>query len=559
MLLFHVLCVLLVLLFAGILHLFFPGIHYHPFYLTAGSLVGSSLLTRIAGSASRGVALRQVIGAVDRKSIPDPPATMHNAQKWYIESTSSEKRLPYSCSFVEFDERGDYLDFYQHKHAYEKMRALAQQHEHLIVVIFLHGWRNNGQSGNVVDFNEFLHQLAIHTDVKGADHRVHGIYLSWRGACLKHVIRPDQKPFQEVSKEFGGEIVDLRQAARSPTLNELLETFSYFDRKGVPEHLSSGTSLSRTIITCAHVAKRFRPRSHVFLIGHSFGGLMLERTFQNATIGELTKAWPWGDPELIKAAKANPLPFDTVVFVNSAAPSIYAKQFQSFLAAHGHAMFRYNVVGANSPVFFSLTSSGDWATGITHPLANTFCFLLPTLRRKYSGDDFILAQDDRSKDVLKDVLIQQSYYYRHTPGHNPLLVNRFIEASELQTSIAKATSSNHLRDNLLNSGKTLAFTTSPRKEGEPARHWCIDFPPTTKTFDKFSSYKTYRPVVWQSESGVYTYKDTAYWIIRCPKEVIKDHNDIWSQPAMDTYAALYAISIALREQKATAPATLGST
>ncbi len=52
-----------------------------------------------------------------------------------------------------------------------------------------------------------------------------------------------------------------------------------------------------------------------------------------------------------------------------------------------------------------------------------------------------------------------------------------------------------------------------------------------------------------TKSGVYAYKDTAYWIIRCTKEIIKDHNDIWSQQAIDTYAALYAISLALREQK----------
>jgi hypothetical protein len=502
----------------------------------------------MAGSASRGVALRKVVGGNVGNNVPDPPAAMANAQRWYIESNSPEQGLPHSCSFVEFDERGDYLDFHQHKHAYEKVLALAQKHEHLIVVIFLHGWRNNGQSGNVVDFNEFLHQLATNTDVKGPHHRVHGIYLSWRGACLKHAIDPSDQTFRQVAERYGGDIVDLRQAARFATLNEKLETFSYFDRKGVPEHLSSGTSLSRTIITCAHVAKRFRPRCHVFLIGHSFGGLMLERTFQNASIGELIMAWPFGEPGSSEHIKANPLPFDTVLLVNSAAPSIYAKQFQSFLAAHGHAMFRYKVVGANSPVFFSLTSSGDWATGKTHRLANTFCFLLPTLRRKYKGDDFILANADRSKDVL----IQQSYYYRHTPGHNPLLVNRFIEPSKTPTSDAQVASTNQLRANLLNSGRSLAFGTTPRK-GETARQWRINFPPETKPFNEFSRYKTgnqtYRPVVWEKNSGVYPYRDTAYWIIRCTKEIIKDHNDIWSQQAIDTYAALYAISLALREKK----------
>lgn len=551
MLLFRIVFIVFFTALAGVIDRIFYGNWPNFVYIAIIFFIASFVLTWIAGSASQGVALRKVMVVGDvADNLPDPPPTIPNAQKWYIQSTSPEQGLPHSCSFVEFDERGDYLDFHQHKHAYEKVLSLAQKHEHLIVVMFLHGWRNNGQSGNVVDFNEFLHQLATHTHLEGAHRRVHGIYLSWRGACLKHVIDPNGETFRQVAQRYGGDIVDVHQAARFPKLNQFLETFSYFDRKGVPEHLSSGTSLSRTIMTCAHVAKRFSPQCHVFLIGHSFGGLMLERTFQNATVGELIMAWPFGMQVSSEDIKANPLPFDTVLLVNSAAPSIYAKQFQSFLAAHGHAMFRYKVVGANSPVFFSLTSSGDWATGKTHRLANTFCFLLPTLRRKHRGDDFVLARDSGSKDV-KDVWIQQSYYYRHTPGHNPLLVNRFMEKSGTPASDAQMAPTNQLRANLLNSGKTLAFGTSSRN-GEPAKQWRINFPPQTNAFDKFSRYKThgdiYRPVVWEKKAGVYVYKDTAYWIIRCTKEIIKDHNDIWSQQAIDTYAALYAISLALREQ-----------
>ena len=30
-----------------------------------------------------------------------------------------------------------------------------------------------------------------------------------------------------------------------------------------------------------------------------------------------------------------------------------------------------------------------------------------------------------------------------------------------------------------------------------------------------------------------------YWIVSCGKELIRDHNDIWSQTAMEMYAGLY--------------------
>jgi len=209
MLLFRIVFVLILSVLGWVVHLMFATAWNNLLYFAAGGFFLSFLLTWIAGSASRGVALRKVrVTGPIGENIADPQADLHNSQKWYIKSLPPEKGLPYSCSFVEFDERGDYLDFLQHKHAYQKVIALAQKYEHLIVVIFLHGWRNNGQSGNVIDFNEFLHQLATNTDREGAQHRVHGIYLSWRGACLRHAIRPETKPFEEVKQRYGGEIVD---------------------------------------------------------------------------------------------------------------------------------------------------------------------------------------------------------------------------------------------------------------------------------------------------------------------------------------------------------------
>jgi len=37
-----------------------------------------------------------------------------NSKSWYIEGVSAAG-VPISCSLVEFDERGDFLDFSQHK------------------------------------------------------------------------------------------------------------------------------------------------------------------------------------------------------------------------------------------------------------------------------------------------------------------------------------------------------------------------------------------------------------------------------------------------------------
>ncbi len=547
MIFFHIALNVLILVAVGVLHGFTREVPFHPLYLIPGSWLGSYLLTRLAGHSSRGVATRPVTGDLDQRGQqPDPAPGIPNAAAWYLESAQPDVGLPHSCSFVEFDERGDYLDFRQHRHAYEKIRNLARTHEHLVIVIFVHGWRNNAHSSNVVSFNEFLHQLSTFSDRTGVKHRVHGVYLSWRGGCLKHGLDQRDEVFSLVTARYGGQpIVDLRQAARWLRFNEALETFSYFDRKGVPEHLFSGTSLSRTIFSCAHAAKRYRPKGQVFLIGHSFGGLLLERTFQNATIGELSKAWAWGDPAQISETQANPLPFDTVLLVNSAAPSIYAKQFQSYMAAHRQAMVRDKIRGANSPIFFSLTSTGDWATGKTHPLANRFCGILPTLRRKYWGGDFILEALPENAEVE----IPQSYYYRHTPGHNPLLVNRFIEPSETAIASAGGVEGKHVHANLHTDVVNIMEFITTARPGKKTMGWTINFPPVTEEFRAFSTYQGRRPVAWtRGARRQYLQKESAYWIVRCPKEIIFDHNDIWSQQAMDTYAALYRISLVLRDE-----------
>jgi hypothetical protein len=514
------------------------------------------VLPFFAGYASRGRALRPVIGPIhlvigpdgeQRKLQPDPAPDISKSQAWYVESTKKFGGRPYSCSFVEFDERGDYLDFHQHLHAYEKIRELAKKlaesGERLAIVIFVHGWRNNCQSGNVAGFNNFLSQLAQSPYIQERACRVHGIYIGWRGTPVRHSLSSAAADYRKTTADFGEPIVDLKYAARFPRLSNIIETFTYWNRKNIAEEKFGGTSLSRTLFTCAHTAKSYGggDANRVFLIGHSFGALLLERTFQNATIGELIKEWTWDDPARALTAKANPLPFDTVLLVNSAAPSIYAKQFQSYLAAHRGAMARGHITGANAPIFYSLTSTGDWATGKMHRLGNCLAGLEPTLWHDYHGSEFILARAEGQPDPA----IPQAYYYKRTPGHNPLLINRFIEPDPGQGPLPRAV--NLFQANLdhtrHDTQSALHFQTSSRLDNGEAKSWCINFPPETTTNATWSSYDGRRPVAWDEPA-----RESAYWLLRCPAEIIHDHNDIWNKQAMETYAALYRAAEVLRTQ-----------
>ena len=44
----------------------------------------------------------------------------------------------------------------------------------------------------------------------------------------------------------------------------------------------------------------------------------------------------------------------------------------------------------------------------------------------------------------------------------------------------------------------------------------------------------------------YAPHESAYWIIKCEKNLIGGHNDIWNERAMHTYGALFGIVRALR-------------
>jgi hypothetical protein len=333
--------------------------------------------------------------------------------------------------------------------------------------------------------------------------------------------------------------VNLRYARSLGFLYWLPEQLSYWSRKNAAEDKVSGLSLVRTMFTCAHTAKRFNTSTttnRVFLMGHSMGALMLEQSFAPATLPRLTEEWPWNDEDQTTMAEANPLPFDLVLLVNSASPSIYAKQYFGYMVAHRQALIRARTTGADAPIVISLTTKADTATGKVHPIGNALARFYPSLKHDYDGDDFIL---DRASGT-NAIKIPQHYYYRKTPGHNPLLVNHWIVPARQER--APATDTTIFQQNM-QSGKSgdpadFTFFTSPRRPKGKPREWEIT---TTPHPADWSTYKGHRPVAATPKAA-----RSGYWIVRCEKEIMSGHNDIWSQQAMETYAALFTLAERLR-------------
>ena len=85
------------------------------------------------------------------------------SESYYIESRNAPRK--FSCSFVEFDERGDYLNFSQHTHCWTRIKDLSRQ-SRVLLILYCHGWKHNAQSSNVLEFNKFLGTLADSAIIK---------------------------------------------------------------------------------------------------------------------------------------------------------------------------------------------------------------------------------------------------------------------------------------------------------------------------------------------------------------------------------------------------------
>ena len=177
-------------------------------------------------------------------SSPSAPANLEDG--FFIGPDAAKNRL-YSLSFVEFGNDGRAWNPEQLDEAIKAIdEADRRSNHHALVLVFLHGWKNNaGQSNNnVVDFRKQINRMA--SDVCGkniATCGVAGIYFGWNGDAVK--------------REWG----TLRQA-------------SLFDRRGVARQVASG-DIGKSLLAVMKRVKEGpgREGNRSVMVGHSFGGL----------------------------------------------------------------------------------------------------------------------------------------------------------------------------------------------------------------------------------------------------------------------------------------------
>ena len=461
-----------------------------------------------SGCAPRGEALRVVRGT---------GANVSNS--YYIETKANAPGAKVSCSFVEFDDRGDFMKFTQHRDCQKTIRALSDEGR-VMVVMYCHGWKNGAHSSDVVRFNAFLLRLAESVGVERGL-RVHGVYLSWRASTVRHHVNSKSAEFEQTATAYGAPLVDISKTRRSRKLGIVRENLDYWRIKAAAEHRVSGLPLARSIFTYAHAAKDYgnKPDNPVLVFGHSFGALMLEQSLGQAMTGLVVQQWS-NTPDGARVRRENTdLPFDMVLFANSAAPSIYAKEMRDFLAAHRRAL--RDDPGRDVPVIISVTSTADGATRGLHRIGNFLAPLSPSLRRKYSTG-ILVGGEDGEGEYPEHEKISQSEFYTRTPGHQPLLVNRWVVPDKTPVPAGRSHRQIFAR-NLAPSSSPDVFFTSEAKH--PAAAWRLS---------KKSPGDEY-----VRDGKTPAMRDSSYWIVNCDKELIGGHGDIWSPAAMEMYAGFY--------------------
>lgn len=350
----------------------------------------------------------------------------------------------YKVAFIEFGEQGSYQDPTQLKNALDLIRSTAKP----LIITYVHGWQNNVESDDVEKFESLLARLNRAPAIRNVGFHVVGIYLGWRGKL---------------------------------TPVEVLKEFSFWNRKATAERLASNYDCYDAIASISEEARRKGwGDQYAVLLGHSFGGLIVERSVAHAINAEIHG----------HAAADRSMPADLVIAVNPASDSILARQMIA-------ALYSRKTEGTR-PLFVSITSTGDWATGSFFPIGTGLASIS-------KGFNEVAAPGPANTPVT------EREFYTSTPGHNEMLINYVT----------------------LNLKKTI---NSP--QGHPALETNLEHNLSAEVFTLDAAGG--KLDLWQIKHVGNV--DVPYWDVQVDPSIIKDHGDIWNERAEAMMAAIFRIA-----------------
>lgn len=365
------------------------------------------------------------------------------------ENTAAEPRRSivegdgYKLAFIEFGEQGSYQDQSQLTNAVN----VIEQTNRPLVITYVHGWQNSAKSDDVKKFSDLLARLNRAEAIRAARFNLVGIYLAWRG-----------------------------KISPVPVVKEL----SFWNRKAAAERIASNYDCYDAIAAISEAArKKGDANQYTILLGHSFGGLIVERAVAHAINAEIH-----GHAEADRS-----LPADLMIVVNPAADSILARQMIS-------ALYLRNTENAR-PMFVSITSKADIATGLAFPIGTEMA-----ATTKVFNEVPVPGPGEK--------LENERQFYTHTPGHDEFLINH-VTVDQHET-IDLPGNRSALEENLLHNHAGNGFVLDA---GGKLAVWRL------------------KPI-----GDV----DVPYWNVAVDRSIIKNHGDLWNEKAEAMMAAIFRMA-----------------
>jgi len=366
----------------------------------------------------------------------------------------------YTMAFIEFDDQGEPWAPSQLERTIDLIERANSDGKRSVVVLFVHGWQNDAskredrkKDNNVEGFQHLLEAARDMMAREGkfdSDTSLIGVYLGWRG--------------------------------RSTNV-KLLRPLTFYSRRGAGQRVA-GLATTEAILRVMAAAK-INPRSGSVVIGHSFGGMIVELALTQALVGYA----------VAQEEEFTPLA-DLVMLVNPASQSMVAKNMLSVLERNRLQAYRVNDQGErfSSPFIVSVTSTADTATGGLYPFALGIKAATKKFR-KYEGTD--CSPTDTQKT-----------YYKKTAGHN-LALHSHVVRSVPMTDAERETHHPMMLEESINPDNGEVRYTFP---GE-ADWFTIERLPLSVN-------------------------DTPYWIMSVPPELIPDHSNIFTFNMLQLIRAL---------------------
>jgi hypothetical protein len=419
---------------------------------------------------------------------PESPAT-NVEERFVIPPDLSANRI-YSLAFVEFNNKGELDDKRQLDEALRAIDDADRRSNHrALVIAFVHGWKNNARetNNNVLDFRKQLNRIAADACENDLAHcGVVGVYLSWNGDLI--------------SRGFN-------------TLRQM----TYFDRRNTAARVASvpiGDALFAIMKHTKHGPER-KP-NHTVVVGHSFGGLILEYAIAKRMIdlGDELRA-ELGRNRTSDAVTLKVLDefADLVVLINQAAP---ASEAVRLLTEYREDLRQVNLLRParkqdcaasdtdqdcktlTRPLILSVSSETDLATRTILPIAET---LKPPPNHPKK-------LDPRVKEKLPKGLDEKKVFTTAAGHSSPLYSHELIECDK-----------------------------GDCKPCEKRDKFYIPIAITLPAYAPSNSTNVDQPVKYCLVRDFKAWNRTPYWIFHIPPKIVPDHGTIFTDRFTDFLTA----------------------